>query len=254
MRKFLLKPLDDLVSCLNHLATTRRPVWMMCGVLVAVVVTWFVYVPVHELLHVAGCVLTGGTVSKLEVAPQYGGALLAGWFPFVVSGGEYAGRLSGFDTKGSDLIYLATDFMPYLLTVLLGVPLVWACARRRRPMLFGVAIVVGLAPFYNLVGDYYEMGSIVTTRAVTLLRGGGEQVAFAGIRSDDIFKLIGNVCTQPAALELHGPTAIAAAIALIVVSLVVGVVLALVTYALGARFARVLSGPPAAAARSQGST
>ena len=243
MRRLLLTPLHDLVSCLNGLADRGRPARTMCGVLVALVVTWFVYVPVHELLHVVGCVLTGGAVSKLEIAPQYGGALLAHWFPFVVSGGDYAGRLVGFDTKGSDLIYLATDFVPYLLTIVLGVPLLRVCARRCRPVLFGIGIVVGLAPFYNLIGDYYEMGSIITTRAATLLRG-GEVVAFASIRSDDIFKLIGNVCARPAELGLHGPATVAVAVLLLAVSLLVGVVLALVTYALGDLVARLVAGRP----------
>jgi hypothetical protein len=41
-------------------------------------------------------------VWRLEIDPLYGGALLARWLPFVEAGGEYAGRLSGFDTAGSD--------------------------------------------------------------------------------------------------------------------------------------------------------
>lgn len=239
MRTTLRKLVNDLTSCLEHLADSRRPLVAMCVVVLALVVTWFVYVPIHELLHVAGCVLTGGTVSRLEIAPQYGGALLARWIPFVVSGGDYAGRLSGFDHRGSDLIYLATVFGPYLLSVFIGIPLLRACARRRRPMLFGMAIVVGLAPFYNLVNDYFEMGSIITTRAATLVRG-GDSIAFEGLRSDDMFKLIGNLSMQPAELGLHDAAAIGIAVGLVVVSLVVGMVLALFTYALGDLVARVL--------------
>ncbi|MGB2984892.1 MAG: hypothetical protein WBE26_03335 [Phycisphaerae bacterium] len=251
MRRFFVQPLDDLASCLNRLVDGGRPGRSMCLALVAMVITWFLYVPVHELLHVAGCVVTGGTVSELEVSPQYGGALLARWFPFVVSGGEYAGRLSGFDTKGSDLIYLATDFGPFVLTVLFGVPLLRACARRRRPILFGIGVVVGLAPFYNLIGDYYEMGSVVTTRTVTLLRGGVTPIAFEGIRSDDIFKLVGNICTQPGELALNSPSAIAAGAGLICISFIVAVVLALATYALGDCFARILFRPGAKAKCSE---
>jgi hypothetical protein len=201
--------------------------------LVALAVTWFVYVPVHELLHAAGCVISGGTVSRLEISPRYGGALLARWFSFVVPGGDYAGRLSGFDTHGSDLIYLATDIAPYFLTIVLGVPLLRACTTRRRPILFGIAVVVGLAPFYSLPGDYYEMGSIVTTRAVTMLHGRAEPVAFHGIRSDDVFKLVGDLCLHPGELGLTGPLAIVTAAVLIVVSLLAGLVLALATYTLG---------------------
>lgn len=261
MRAFLVQPLDDVASCLRHLANTRRPLGAMGVTFITVVVVWFVYVPVHELLHAAGCVIAGGTVTELQIAPQYGGTLLARWVPFVVSGGDYAGRLSGFDTKGSDLIYLATDFMPYLLTVLFGVPILRACMQRWRPVLFGVGIVVGLAPFYNLIGDYYEMGSVITTRTVTILGSNEEgqevsdeseqlnmsadrRIAFAGIRSDDIFRLIGDVCTRPEILGLNGPAAITAAATLITVSILVGVVLALATYALGHRFASLFSGRP----------
>lgn len=242
MRTLLRKLIDDLAASLGHLADARRPTVAMAVMVIGLVVTWFIYVPVHELLHVLGCVASGGSVSELQVAPQYGGALLARWFPFVVSGGDYAGRLSGFDTKGSDLIYLATDFAPYLLTVFLGVPILRACTRRRRPALLGAGVVVGLAPLYNVVGDYFEMGSIITTRAATLLSGSSESVAFAGIRSDDVFKLVGQLCTQPGELALHSPTAIGVAAVLILVSLLVGVVLAILTYALGDRFAMVFFG------------
>jgi len=62
--------------------------------LLGLAVGWWIYVPIHELLHAAACLLAGGEVTRLEIAPQYGGALLARIFPFVVSGGEYAGRLS----------------------------------------------------------------------------------------------------------------------------------------------------------------
>ena len=106
-------------------------------------------------------------------------------------------------------------------------------------MLFGMAIVVGLAPFYNLVNDYFEMGSIITTRAATLVRG-GDSIAFEGLRSDDMFKLIGSLSMRPAELGLHDATAIGIAVGLVVVSLVVGIVLALFTYALGDMVARVL--------------
>ncbi len=244
MRTLLRKLIDDLALSLGHLADARRPAVAMAVMVAGLVVTWFIYVPIHELLHVLGCVATGGSVSVLEVAPQYGGALLARWFPFVVSGGDYAGRLSGFDTNGSDLIYLATVFMPYLLTVFIGIPMLRACTRRRRSALLGAGVVVGLAPMYNLIGDYYEMGSIITTRAATLLSGRSEPVAFVGIRSDDLFKLVGELCTKPGELALHGATAIGVGALLIAVSLLVGVVLALLTYALGDRFAMLFFGRP----------
>jgi len=209
------------------------PAKTLVPMLIAVVVTWFIYVPIHELLHVAGCVVTGGSVSRLEIAPRYGGTILAEHIPFVMSGGDYAGRLSGFDTKGSDLIYLATDFGPFVLTVLFGVALVKLCKTRRRPVLFGVAMVVGLAPFYNVPGDYFEMGSIITTRAATLLTGSGPDPVFAGIRSDDVFTLLKNIFTVPAELGLNGVSDVLIALLLVTVALVVDVLLVFATYAAG---------------------
>ena len=208
----------------------------------AMAVTWFVYVPVHELLHVLGCVATGGTVSELQIQPIYGGALLAELFPFVVAGGGYAGRLSGFDTRGSDLVYLATDLTPSLLSVVIGVPALRLCTRRSRPLLFGAAVVPSLAPFYGIPGDYFEIGSILTTRATTWLAGGGSAPVYASIRSDDVFALIGNVFAMPAELGLSGARETAMAVGLIFVSLAVSILSAFVTYALAGTLASVLVG------------
>ena len=90
-------------------------------VLVGSALGWWVYVPIHELLHAAACMLFGGEVSRLEISGIYGGGLLARVLPFVATGTDYAGRLSGFDTAGSDLVYLATVLGPYLLTLFPGV-------------------------------------------------------------------------------------------------------------------------------------
>lgn len=231
----------------------------MIGMVAIGMVTWFVYVPIHELLHVAGCVVTGGTISELELPSRYGGSLLARIFPWVVTESQYAGRLSGFDTKGSDLGYLATDFGPFLLTVLLGVPLIKLCKRRGRPIVFPIAIVVGLAPFYNMQGDYYEMGSIITTRAATPLIGPSEAVttedgtvhppcpeiqgsptaAYRCLRADDIFKLFTEFFTEPAKLHIQGAGQFTMGLAIILVGLVLDVLLAFLTYWLGHQFARI---------------
>ena len=244
MRTFFRQPLEETLTGLGHVMSVRSPFRAMGPVLIALVITWFIYVPIHELLHCAGCVVTGGEVSQLEVAPRYGGALLARVFPFVVSGSDYAGQLTGFDTKGNDLIYLATDFGPFVLTVLIGVPLIRLCTRRRRPILFGIATVVGLAPLYNIPGDYYEMGSIITTRAATLLTGGGliGSAAFEGVRSDDVFKLLTNLVKQPGELGLAGGGQIAIAALLVVISLVVDVFLVFLTLFLGGLVATPLVG------------
>ncbi len=237
--RFFVEPLDDLKAAMDaQVRRATRPVQALALMAGTGVATWWVYVPVHELLHALGCYVTGGTVSELQIAPEYGGALLARAFPFVVSGGEYAGRLAGFDTHGSDLVYLATDLMPFVLTICLGVPLLKVCGRGQRPALLGAAFVLALAPFYCLPGDYYEMGSIVTTRVVNWLRAGGQPVAFAAFRSDDLVRLVTDVWSRPADFQVQSTAAATAAAAVIGAGFVVGVLLAFTTYALGALVAR----------------
>jgi hypothetical protein len=175
---------------------------------------------------VLGCTATGGSVTTLEIQTQFGGAILAEVFPFVRAGGEYAGRLSGFDTHGSDLVYLATDALPYALSLLIGVPLLRACGRASRPLLFGPAVVLGLAPFYNLPGDYYEMGSILVTRIL------GE--AWHPLRSDDIFVVLEGVWRAPQAVLV------------VFTSLVVAIALAYLTWEAGDRLARIWDRQPSA--------
>jgi len=114
---------------------------------------WWIYVPLHELLHAFGCLIAGGEVTRLEIGFLYGGAVLASWIPWVVAGSEYAGRLSGFSTGGSDLVYLITP---------------WA-----------------LASFMSLTGDAYEIGSILLTWIPPWSSEGMREV----IRGDDIFLL-----------------------------------------------------------------
>jgi hypothetical protein len=243
MKRFLLEPVEDLASCLEVqvLGAPNRLVAIVL-VLVCGAACWFVYVPVHELLHVAGCEVTGGDVYELQMLPRYGGALLARVFPFVVSGGEYAGRVTGFDTKGSDLIYLATDLGPFVLSVFIGVPFIKACTRRRRVWLLGPALIVGLAPVYNLPGDYYEMGSVVTTRVATVVTGDWYPPAYEAVRSDDVFRLIESMTESSEEFELAEGESPAVAGVLVGISSVVGIFLALATYAAGAAFARTRRG------------
>lgn len=244
MGRFFAEPFTDLVACLEaQLVRTKRPLRVAVLIMVSLVVTWWVYVPIHELLHVLGCVATGGSVTQLEIAPMYGGALLSQLFPFVVSGGEYAGRLSGFDWKASDLIYLATDLAPFLVSIFVGVPLVKRAARRSCPIAFGAAVVLGLAPFCNIIGDYYEMGSIITTRVLGAAGVGDGPIAFEALRSDDISKLIKAVSQGPATLDPPVTIGVAAAYAVVGVSAIVGVLLAFMTYGAGAWFARRFTQP-----------
>src|SRR4029077_11054814 len=152
----------------------------------SLVVTWWLYVPLHELAHAWGCLLTGGRVTRLEIAEIYGAAWLARVFPYVTVGSEYAGRLSGFDTRGSDLVYLVTCALPFVLTVFVGVPLLRAAPEargRRGAIMLGASIPIAFAPFASLPGDYYEMGSILVSRMVAALVPG---FAVDRWRSDDL--------------------------------------------------------------------
>lgn len=171
------------------LLSPQRGVLSLFLLTAGTVVSWFLYVPVHELLHAFGCLATGGTVTELEIQALYGGALLEKIFPFVVAGGPYAGRLTGFDTGGSDLVYLATDAAPYLLTLLGGFWLLRLAAMRRDPLLFGPAVVLLITPLISIAGDYYEMGSILVSGTLGLLGGSPESLQL--LRHDDLFALLG---------------------------------------------------------------
>jgi hypothetical protein len=227
-------PVDDYVAALTRFAAGWR--WPRLALLiVAAAVSWWVYVPVHELAHAFGCMLGGGSVSRLDIDPLYGAALLQRVFPFVSVGSEYAGQLTGFDTRGSDLIYLLTDFLPFVGTVLLGVPMLRGAGRadlspNAQAMLFGAAIPVAFAPFISLTGDYYEMGSIMVSRVAAWIDRGFIVTRW---RSDDLFKL---------AEQLFGPEGTGAPLDAfgLAVSFVVGAGLAFGTYALGVAFAQVI--------------
>lgn len=148
-------------------------------------VGWWVYVPLHELLHALACVVFGGSVERLEIAEIFGGHLYAAIFPFVVAGGEYAGRLADFDTGGSDWVYLATDLGPYLLTLFPGV---WAwrrAGRRGHAFAFGFWLTFAVAPFISVSGDAYEIGSLVVTQLEPWKD-------IEGLRGDDVF-VVGEV-------------------------------------------------------------
>jgi len=224
--------------------TRGNPARVMIPLLGLMIAAWFVYVPIHELLHCYGCIWTGGTVTELELQAHYGGNLLKPYFPFIVTGSDYAGRLSGFDTAGNDWIYLATVFGPFALSVLFGVSLLRLCARKRRPWLTAPAFVVGLAPFYNIQGDYYEMGSTIVTRILTLATGGGNPPRFEGLRSDDIFTLFPNILLDPQTLGLDPSfTTMLFALGIFTISMTLSVLLAFVTYQAGDLVARLCVGP-----------
>ena len=219
---FFVAPARDLFhgmdKCLEY--GTRGLFLIGAGLIVG----WWIYVPVHELMHALACLVTGGTVSRLEINPLYGGVVLASVFPFVVAGGEYAGRLAGFDTGGNDLIYLATVFGPYLLTLLPGV---WAFRRsgaRGASFLFGFWVPWAFAPFISLTGDAYELGSILVTQLPPW-------ASFDVLRSDDLILLVGELAKLPE------PPWIGAAL-----SFLVGVLWAFATYALARWLPKLIDG------------
>jgi hypothetical protein len=192
---------------------------------------WWVYVPVHELLHAAGCLLCGGTVSQLDILPMYGGALLARLIPFVNAGGNYAGRLSGFDTHGSDGCYFVTVYFPFLLS-LGGLWLMEAAAARRSVFLFGAALPCALAPLLSLSGDFLEIGSLALYQ---VWPGTGD--SHRQLISDDLFRLVGSLPEGGAAAGWDAATA-----GFIACSLVIGAVLAWATLVAADRLRAVL--PP----------
>jgi len=228
----ITRPVRDYMDALQ---ACMRGASLAYAALIAVgfALSWWVYVPIHELCHAWGCLLTGGDVTRLEIDWIYGAPLLARMFPYVTVGSEYAGQLTGFDTHGNDLCYLATDFLPFVLTIFVGVPLLRASAHARtvgqRCLLLGVALPIAYAPFVSLTGDYYEMGSIVVSRAIA---SHDPTFPLARWRSDDIFKLGGELATQPDATvaDAMGVTA----------SFLVGLVLALATYWLGVMVADLI--------------
>jgi len=150
----------------------------------------------------------------------------------VVSGSEYAGRLTGFDTHGSDWIYQATVLMPYLITVFPGM---WWWRRLLDPSLaphparvFAVGALLPLvaAPLISLTGDYYESASIIVSRLFSGLAGR----SLGAWRSDDVFRLVSE---WPGALAASDIAAIGGAMLL-------SLLLALATLWLGAWLAERL--------------
>lgn len=141
-------------------AVLRSGVRSLLLVGLGLVAGWWIYVPAHELLHAFGCWAAGGEVSRLEIDPMYGAHSLARLFPFVSPGGAYAGRLSGFDTRGSDWVYWMTDLAPFALALFPGFWWLRKAARAGQAVAFGMALPTACAPLLSLSGDAYEMGSL----------------------------------------------------------------------------------------------
>src|SRR5262250_2511544 len=229
--RFIRLPVDDYLAALERFAAgwtwPRLSVLVVCALL-----GWWVYVPLHELAHELGNVLGGGPVAPLDLDPIYGAALLQRVFPFIRVGSDYAGQLRDFD-RSSDLRYLLIDFLPFVGTIVLGVPMLRAAAGSswrgaRQAALFGASLPVAFAPFISLTGDYYEMGSILVSRAAATLTPGFDVARW---RSDDLFKLAGSLFGS----DGTGTASDALGLTL---SFAVGLALAVSTYAAGDASAR----------------
>lgn len=226
MKRFLLLPWNDLLWGIERLADRGLKGLALAGA--GLVAGWWLYVPAHELLHAAACMASGGEVTRLEIGPEYGGRILASWFPWVVSGSEYAGRLSGFDTRGSDWRYLATDFGPFVLTLFPGVWALRQAARRGFALAWGASLPFAMAPFVSLTGDAYEIGSILATRLSLFAPG---EAARDLLRGDDLAKVAARL-----PLELWPGFALAA---------LLGLAWCFAWYGLAHRVAALLGAPPA---------
>lgn len=237
---FFTSPFQDLLQGLERCllgtppesATPGQGYRRLALVGLGLLLGWWIYVPIHELLHAGGCLATGGSVNQLEISTLYGGGILARVVPFVTAGSEYAGRLSGFDTGGCDGVYLATVFAPYLLTLFPGVWLLLLAGRRGQPLLYGFSIPVAFAPFVSIPGDAYEIGSILTTRLPPW------SALAETLRGDDVALLVTELSQQPEA-PWGG----------LVLGVILGVLWALMTYAGGRIVARVLDEPPGEASK-----
>lgn len=154
-------------------------------ILLGLILFWHLYVPVHEFLHVAGCLLAGGEVESLTLKAQYGGLILQNLFPFVIPESEYAGRLTGFKTPNS-WVHAMVDFFPYSIS-LFGIPLIAYCRRKRAAVLFGLGIILAFVPFMSIPGDYYEAVSLATTQVAEAINPGLQEGVLV---SDDVFRSI----------------------------------------------------------------
>jgi len=232
--------MEVLVQGQGHASFARNGAISLLGLLLC----WEIYVPVHELLHVAGCVASGGKVHELNMSSMYGASFLKEIFPFIRVGSHYAGRLTGFSTGGSDITYFITVFTPFVLTILFGVTLLHLAARRKSPFLFGVSLVLAGAPFISLTGDYLEMGGIVVTRLVHDLAGWFGETASPDLyrfRSDDLFRLISEMKQDPSGFGIDGQRGLLRALCLTLGAQIMGVLLAGWTYYLSRRVALALT-------------
>lgn len=228
---FWAQPLRDYIAVLE-LATQHFSLPRLLLLLLTAGAGWWLYVPAHELLHAFGCLWSGGEVTRLELAPEYGAAWLQQFFPWLVVGSDYAGQLTGFDTHGNDLVYLITVLAPYALTLFPGMTL-WIHAGhgdwQATPVwvLTGVSFSMVAAPFISTFGDMYEAGSIIATRALLLVVDDQDAQRW---RSDDMWLLLRELAADMGWLDMI----------MLLASFALALLLAWSLYWLGRRLAVVL--------------
>lgn len=229
--KQILLPFEDSLTALDNALGKSPPAGILL-IVVSFIVSWWIYVPVHELFHAFGCILGGGTVSELDISPKYGMAFLSKIFPFVSPGSDYAGQLTGFDTGGSDLTFLLTDLFPFLLTIFVGVPLLRSASRSATlpaRIKLGVSIPIAFAPFISFSGNYYEMGSIIVSRIAAFF----PSVDISRLRRDDLFKLSKEIFFSGSQYGVSN-------IACVFFSFILGIMLIYLTYLSGVVWSGVL--------------
>jgi hypothetical protein len=234
LSKWFGLPLRDFSAAMEVCLIEGKPRYLFV-ILFSSVVSWWVYVPLHELLHALGCFVAGGKVHRLEISGIYGASLLRRVFPFVSAGSEYAGRLTGFDTGGSDFTFFMTDCLPYVLTIFFGVPLLKSIPSLRSHPFFksiclGLAAPFAYAPFMSIFGDYYEMGSLFISR---LAASGAPSVNPDRWRSDDIFRLVDRLSASHGVSHTLDGT-------VVISSLLLGGILVFATYWAGALWTMAL--------------
>jgi len=181
---FLFNPFRKFFQLYQQVLSSSNAAKTLLLLFSGLAIGWWLYVPVHELFHAAGCILGGGDVHRLEIKPLYGGTILSQLFSFVVSGGDYAGRLTGFDTHGSDWTYGLLIFFPFILSFF-GFIFLELATRKKSAFVFAFFLPVTFAPLISLTGDFFELGSLLIFQIWP--GSGGMNRALI---SDDIFRLM----------------------------------------------------------------
>ena len=208
---------EELAHAYNGLVEHGPALRSLILVGAGLVAGWWVYVPAHELLHAAGCWMGGGEVQTLQIQPRYGGHLIAELLPFVSPEGDYAGRLIGFDTRGSDWTYALTVMLPFLL----GFPGFWAIGRSlgsRSAFVFGFGLPASLSPVLSVTGDFLEFSGIMLFQVWPGSAQGNRRLI-----TDDLFRLPGEFPTGAWTWDAVLFVVVAQVMALILALLIVSV-------------------------------